>query len=288
MDIRHLETFLKAAELENFTKAAEILGCAQSGVTAQMKQLEAELGVKLFERMGKGILLTPEGEKLIPYAKKIQSLSREILGLYREHGQIRIGVTESIATYVFGDILREFASENAGADVTLYMVDGKDCARLLSTGEIDIAVILDTPVKSKDIHVLKKRKENIFLLSSSTHDLAGKNQIGREDFLTYPVLLNTKDCPYRRVFEESLLSEGIRPRIALETNSIHVLKESCLQGLGLCLLPEFAVKKELIYHILERLNFKTNYPVYTQILVHQDKWISPVLKEFMDIAVRHI
>lgn len=288
MEIRHLETFLTAAKYQNFTKAAKELGCAQSNVTAQMKQLETELGINLFERMGKGILLTAEGEKLLPYAKKITSLSREALSLYKKHGQIKIGVTESVATYLFGDILREFAAENPSTDIMLNMVDGKDYAALLATGEIDAAFILDSPVNAKHIQVLGRRKENIFLLSSSTHDLAGKSHITPEDFLTYPILLNTKKCPYRRMFEETLLSEGIHPKIALETNSVHVLKESCLWGLGLCLLPEFAVKKELVYHILERLNYKTNYPVYTQILLHQDKWVSPALQKFIEIGARHL
>ncbi len=288
MDIRHLETFLMAAEYKNFTKAAKALGCAQSNVTAQMKQLESQLGVNLFERIGKGVFLTAEGEKLLPYAKKITSLSQEVSGLYKGSGQIKIGVTESVATYLLGDILREFTSLNPSIDIVLNMVDGKDYAGLLSTGEMDIAFVLDSPVKAGYIQIPHRRKENIFLLSSSTHDLAGKSHINPGDFLTYPILLNTKDCPYRKMFEETLSFEGIHPKIALETNSIHVIKESCLWGLGLCLLPEFTVKKELVYHILERLNFKTNYPMYTQILLHQDKWISPALQRLVNIGIKHL
>ena len=72
------------------------------------------------------------------------------------------------------------------------------------------------------------------------------------------------------------------------SSSSALIKESSLCGVGLGLLPEFAVQKELIYHMLEKVNYKIDYPVYTQVLIHPDKWRSPSLSRFLEIAERHL
>ena len=288
MNLRHLQTFCTLSKEKNFTKTAAVLGCAQSNVTTQIKLLESELGVLLFERIGKHISLTPEGERLLPYAKKMLSLSEEISSLYKHPGRLTIGITESIAAYLSGDILKEFLALYPDTEIFLKMLDGKDFCEMLCNGEIDLAIVLDLPVKQNFIQILHSKKEPVLLTAASTHELSGKTNLSPSDFETYGILLPLPDCPYRILLEQQLLSEGIRIKPVLETDSVSVIKESSLCGIGLGLLPEFAVKKELIYHMLEKINYKTDFPIYTQILVHKDKWISPDLEHFLEIAKRHL
>ena len=100
MNTTQLETFLKITETQNFTAAANLLGYAQSTVTMQIKQLEEELGCLLFERLGKKVVLTPEGRKLSAYAERMMQLEREIMLEVPEArepaGVIRLGVSESL------------------------------------------------------------------------------------------------------------------------------------------------------------------------------------------------
>lgn len=288
MNLKHLQTFLTLSEEKSFTKTAALLGCAQSGVTTQIQTLEDTLGVQLFERMGRTITLTAEGQQLLPYARKMLTLSSEIQTLYRSFGRLTIGVTESIATYLFGNILKEYTATHNDTEIFLKILNEQDYCQMLKEGEIDLAIVLDQPVKNKSIQVLQKRKEHILLFASSTHELSGKHHICADDFKTYATLLPPPSCPYRRMFEQKLFAEGIRPKIGLETDSASVIKESTLCGIGIGLLPEFAVKKELIYHMFEKINYKTDYPIYTQVLIHQDKWISPDLETFIEIAGRHL
>ena len=100
MTITQLSTFLKIVEQNSFSAAADSLGYAQSTVTTQIKQLEEELGCQLFDRLGKTIVLTPQGEKLIAYAEKMLQLEREIhLEISDEEeptGVLKIGVSESL------------------------------------------------------------------------------------------------------------------------------------------------------------------------------------------------
>lgn len=288
MNLKRLNTFFVLSECKSFTKTAEKLGCAQSGVTAQIGKLEEDLGVRLFNRIGKAVSLTAEGEQLIPYARRMLSLSAQMENLCRFPGRLTVGVTESIASYLFEDILKEYTALYPDVEIFLKILDREDYCRMLADGEIDSAIVLDLPVRQRHIKVLGRRRENITLFASPTHELSGKTHISPEAFLTHAVLLPPPDCPYRRLFEHKLFSEGIRPKIALETASLHVIKKSSLCGIGLGLLPEFAVKKELIYHIFEKINYKLDFPVCTQVLVHQDKWISPKLEAFLSVAQRHL
>lgn len=109
MNLKHLDTFQTLCRERSFTRTAAVLGMAQSGVTAHIKLLEEELGVRLFERMGKTVSLTQEGQILIPYARKMLALSEEIHRLYQHSGRLTIGVAESVANYLFGDILKEYS-----------------------------------------------------------------------------------------------------------------------------------------------------------------------------------
>ena len=288
MEIKHLKVFLSVCETGGFSKAAKILGMAQPNVTTTIKQLETELDVPLFNRIGKQISLTSQGELLLPYAKKICDCTNEIPNLFAGTGKLVIGISESIATYLFGNILREYLALHSEQEVYLQMIDGKNYMEMLRDGSLDAAFVFDTALHNKDLFLHFKKKENVFLLSSTTHELAGKHTITAKDFQTYPFLLNSHNCPYRRMFDEELKAMGVTPKIALETDSMQMLKESSLCGMGLVLLPEFAVKKELVYHLMEKINYRTNYPVYIQLLTHRQKTISPNLEAFLEIAIRHL
>ena len=288
MTLKHLNTFLTLTQEQSFTKAAARLHCAQSGVTTHIRQLESELGVRLFERIGKHISLTPEGESLIPYAKKMLSLSDEMKTLYQKPGRLTIGVTESVASYLLGNIVKEYTTLCPDTEIFFQMTDHRDYCQMLCDGELDLAIVLDTPITRAPIRVLHKHRESILLAASSTHELSGGRHIQPEEMGTFPLLLPSPDCPYRILFEQTLTAWGIRPKIALSTDSIPIIKEMALCGTGLGLLPEFAVKKELIYHMLEKISLRTDFAVYTQLLLHPDKWISPQLKQFLEVAGRDL
>ena len=113
MEIRNIITFVRIAELQNFSKAAEQLGYSQSAVTMQIKQLEAELNTQLFERIGKRIKLTQAGSRLLPYALAVLDAVRQAEDITREPGnltgKLRIGTAESLLISVLPPIIIEFS-----------------------------------------------------------------------------------------------------------------------------------------------------------------------------------
>lgn len=112
MEIRNLITFLRVAELQNFTRAAQELGYSQSNVSAQIKQLEQELDRRLFDRIGKNVFLTSYGEAMIPYAKQVVSTVLQMETFMKSEaaleGTVRVGITDSLSELRLDDALLSF------------------------------------------------------------------------------------------------------------------------------------------------------------------------------------
>lgn len=284
MNLKHLSTFLVLSKIKNFTKTAEYLHYAQSNVTTQIKQLEEELNVKLFERIGKNVILTAEGEKLIPYAGKMLALSSEIKDIYTtplNQKRIVIGASESLSIYKLPNILKEYRKKYPDVEIFLKLLDTSNVIPLLTDNTIDIAFILEAPINEDSTITAFIKDEPICVLATKEHRIAEKADVTIYDFKDIPIILTNKDCCFRKCFENSLINASIAPKIILETSSIQVIKENALSGLGLCLLPEFTVKKELDSNSIKRISYATNYNISAQLIYHKDKWASPQLLDFI-------
>ena len=112
MEIRNLYTFLQVASLQNFTKASQILGYSQSNVSSQIQQLEEDVGVKLFDRIGRGVILTQYGQQLVPYAEQIILLASKMdsmLWMPEDMiGILRLGMIESVFDICFEQLILRY------------------------------------------------------------------------------------------------------------------------------------------------------------------------------------
>lgn len=290
MDLKHLQTFLALCEFQNFTRTAEYLHYAQSNVTAQIQQLEKELNVRLFERLGKKVTLTSSGRELVPYAKRMLHLSEDIKTKFSEDdiGRIIVGASESICIYKLPAVIKEFQTTHPAAELYLRVLDTSDYIPLLADNTIDIAITLDLPVNNPNIMSAVQTDEVISFFSSPDHILSEKQNISIHDIAEHRLILTGKDCCYRKMFEKELTEAALISKIALETSSLQVIKQAVLSGLGICLLPEMAVQMELKSKELAKINYQTDYHIVSQVLYHKDKWISPNLSDFIELSKRLI
>jgi len=169
MELKRLHTFLTLCEIKNFTKTAEYLHYAQSNVTNQIQQLEKELGVKLFERIGKNIALTPEGEELTLYAKQMINLSDDLKRKFadkNDYGRIIIGASESICIYRLPEIIRAYQMDHPNTELYLNVIDTTDFISLLTNNAIDIAFTLDVPIYNLSFSTALQIDETILLFLS--------------------------------------------------------------------------------------------------------------------------
>ncbi|MCC0640594.1 MULTISPECIES: LysR family transcriptional regulator [unclassified Clostridioides] len=287
MELKHLNTFLTLSKIKNFTRTAEHLNYAQSNITAHIQQLEKELDVHLFERIGKSVELTREGEKLVPYAEKMLLLSSDIKKMYKEkdnYGRIVIGASESICIFKLPEIIKVYKEKYPDVDLFIKTLDSSDFVPLLADNTIDIAFILDLPINDKSTISVLKNEEPICILSVPETKLALKEKVYIQDFKNVPFILTVKSCCYRSLFEKELSESSIVPKIVLETGSIQVIKQTVLSGLGLCLLPELAVEKELKKHELVKIPYTTDYNIFSQLIYHKDKWLSKNFCDFISIV----
>ncbi|MBR3542376.1 MAG: LysR family transcriptional regulator [Treponema sp.] len=293
MNIFQLETFLKIAETKNFTTAGNILGYAQSTVTAQIKGLEDELGCLLFERLGKSIVLTPEGQKLCGYAQKMLQLKREIFlevpPSKEPCGTIKLGVSESMCYDLLPKILLKYRKKYPKVDIQISFINHDTFPQALKNGALDLAWTLNPLVQEEGLLILQKKREGLAFFASPKHPLTQKKSICEADLKDVPLLLTGHNCNFRHMLLEDLKRAGITPRVALETSSKEVLKQFAINQLGVAFMPEMAAHAEVKARKLKRLPWKgADFEIYSQLIVCKDKRIGAPIEAFEKMMVEEV
>ena len=277
MELREIRTFLQIAQKQSFSKAAEALGYSQAAVTVQIKQLEEELGIHLFDRLGKKTVLTHHGEIFYRYAvtilgtvadaKKAVSASTEL------SGDLTIGTIESICESIFPDLLKKFHQLYPNVSVSI------------NKNSIDLVYLLDQPIDDKRFIKVLEAPENISFVSSSVHTLAKNDSTDLASVISHPFLLTEKNASYRFVLDRYLASLGKEIKPFLEIGNTEFIINMLKQNAGISFLPEFAVRHEVESGILSILPVKDfHMELYRQVLYHKDKWHTGEMDAFIELA----
>jgi DNA-binding transcriptional LysR family regulator len=291
MDFRQLQTFLTVRDTMNFTKAAQQLGYAQSSITAQIQQLETELNARLFERIGKSITLTDAGNRLVPYALEILRLFGTLKTAVPEvgapSGTLTIGTAESLSISRLPPILKEYRRLYPGVELSLKLLCCGDFLPSLSRGDIDAAFSIGVKLAAEQIREIAVLPEPILVLAPPDHPLTRKAHVTEGDFENEALLLTGPGCYYGGAFLERMAGHQVPVKVALQTDSVQVIKQAAMSGLGLCVLPAVAVREEVSAGKLIPLRFDTaDYGIVSQLFIHKDKWLSPALQAFLELAAR--
>lgn len=284
MELKQIRTFYILAQELNFTRAAEKLGYTQANVTIQIKTLEEELRTPLFNRMGRRISLTEEGEKLLLLAARMLELEDFMahIGDSRiDEGHIRIGVCDSLCVTRLPQIISGYKGKYPKVDITLNILKCSEFYALLRKNEIDLAFTIGYLRKEENICYMAERPEKICVLAGPDHPLCNRKNLSVKDFAGVPLILAEQAAYYRQNFEKELIRENITPHIMVETESIQAIKKLTGQGLGVCVLPEIAALDEIGNGSLRVLDFACDYGIYSHIIWHKSKQFSPCQKEFL-------
>ncbi|PAE07271.1 hypothetical protein CHI12_12390 [Terribacillus saccharophilus] len=295
LQINYLKTFAVAAETLNFTKTAQLLDYAQSSVTAQIKALEKEYGVDLFQRLGKRIYLTEAGMKMQSYAKRMLALHEEMRQEFEEEqeekGTILIGACESQCIYRLPELLRFIRNQYPQVQVILKPVpSSKTSEKMLQEGELDLAFIMERDDQHNGLlEAVSLFQEKIVLISSPSHSLAVHPSNSLAEVMQHPLILTEKGCAYRTELEQALQNQSLHPENIIEFGSIEAIKQCVMAGLGLSYLPLMTVEKELqtgelsAVHLDEPITQPT-----TKLLWHKNKRLSKVMHDVIDFAIKQI
>ncbi|WP_342043592.1 LysR family transcriptional regulator [Bacillus sp. OTU2372] len=292
MEIRHFVTFKKVIEFGSFTQAAEHLGYTQSTVTSHIQALEKQIGAPLFERMGRKIMLTDVGKKMMPYTQEILDTYSKIESIASEEkdvrGELKIAAPESLTVYRLEPILREYRNKFPHVSINLSNATCGDNKKALFNGSADIAFVMMPQLQGSDIIVHSLLDESMVLVGSpdcsmNVLDISYENQKINECLIT-----NEKECSYRRIFEEYLRERGIDPSHTMELWSIEAIKRCVMSGLGISYLPLMTVEDEIQEGRLKIIPCDGDFKqIYSQVAYHKNKWISPALSAFINITLKH-
>ena len=286
MEIRQLITFAKITEMKSFLKAAEELGYAQSTITIQIQLLEKELGIKLFERIGRNMELTSKGLVFLEYAKKIINLTNEAKEAVVDNdvpkGILKIGVVESLCTIKLPEVLKNYHVKYPEVEVIISVGTCSALRNMLKNNEVDLIFILGELIEEADLISCMRNKENMAVLASPINKFKDKKNITLMDLINESLILTEKGCSYRGVFEMEFRKENLQPHITLEIGSIETIKTFVMNNLGITFLPTMTAEKELLEGKLIKLDLiNYDFNVITQILYHKNKWLTAAMKSFI-------
>jgi DNA-binding transcriptional LysR family regulator len=251
MENFRLKVFRTVASHLNFSRAAEELLLTQPAVTQQIKALEDEYGVPLFDRSGGRITLTPSGQALLPYAMKLKEISEEaqtaVAGASGKHGgQLSLGASQTIGQYVLPTLVAGFLRENPRALVSARSGNTDAILEALVDHKIQLALI-EGPALRKDIHVEPFMEDHMVLVVSASHEWAD-HEVDLASFKEAPLLMREFGSGSRRVVEKALVQAGLSKKdlkVRMELDSTEGLLSAVEAGLGVTFVSHWAVRNQL-------------------------------------------
>lgn len=289
MELRQLNTFCMVASTLNFSRAAEVLNYVPSNVTMQIKALEDEVGVRLFDRLGKQLVLTTEGKRFLTHIQGVLNKLDEARSAVHDNenltGTLTISANEVICAYRLPAVFQRFRSQHPGVRLIFRSVPNQQLKQTLFEGTADVVFMLDEPIRSGGLAVEPLLEETFRLFAAPDHPLVKRTVLQLGDFNGEVFLTNEKGCPYRTMFDRSFEKEGIDGITYLEFQSAEAIKQCAISGIGIAFLPEITVEAEVERGELVALPWQIpDLQVFTQMLWHKDKWLSPIMLSFIEAA----
>ena len=288
MEFRNILTFVRLAEVRNFSKTAQQLGYSQSAVTAQIQQLERELDAQLFERIGRQVKLTQAGQRFLPRALDILNAVHRAESVAQEpeqvSGSLRIGTCESYVISVLPPILTQFIRRFPQVEVRMITGDAQDLFDLLRQNDADLLFFLDQKIYSPDWIKLLERPERVHFVASAQCPLAGRKNIPIPQLLAQPLFLTEQGVSYRYAMEQALAAQGFELHPVLEVGNTDVITRFLLDNEGISFLPEYVVREHLRNGRLVILDTQCpDIPMWSQLVYHRNKFVSPQMRVFLQL-----
>lgn len=245
MELRHLRYFEAVARYSHVTRAAAELHIAQPALSKQISQLEQELGVALFDRVGRNVRLTEAGEALLPHARAVMAQVEagraemaERIGLRR--GRATIGTPPTVGTKLLPPVLAAFNRQYPGIELRLHEAGVQTLLDLLETGLTDVAVVT-LPVEDEQLTVMPLFTEEMVVAVWREHHLAGQEQVEIRQLQHEPWVLSPQNYELREATLSACLAAGFAPRVVLDGGETDILLRFVAAGIGVALVPRLAM-----------------------------------------------
>ncbi|GLU50243.1 LysR family transcriptional regulator [Nocardiopsis ansamitocini] len=241
MELRQLEYFVAVAEEAGFTRAAERVHISQSGVSAQIRQLERELGAPLIDRSGRTATLTVAGRAALEHARAalaaadaVRQAVEEVSALIR--GRLVVGMVIGCTVTPLFDALAAFHLAYPGVEIVLVEDDSDRLVESVRSGAVDLALIGTAAEPPPGLDALAIISEPLVAVVPPGHPLARRPSVGLADICAYPIMCLPTGTGIRTVFDLTCAAQGLKPAVALQAGSPDAVAALAVRGLGVAVL----------------------------------------------------
>ena len=290
MDLKNLKTFIQVVELGNFTRAGEKLGYAQPTISFQIRQLEEELGVQLFDRINHTITLTSQGKEVLNYAyeicQKINDLEEHMRNDFEIKGTVRVGMSDSMCSWLMEGQFANLRKQFPGIRLKITTTSTEGILQLLDKNEVDLAYTLDRHVYHKDYIIAGEERIDMHFVTSSTDPIANQKSFSIFDIVKLPCILTEPGMSYRKLLEQYLAKKSLQIDPILEIGNTDLICRLVERGIGIAFLPDYATEKAVNEKRLVRLPIEEfSIEIWKQLLYHRNKSLTPPIKTVMSFFI---
>ncbi|QEX19096.1 transcriptional regulator CynR [Hypericibacter terrae] len=287
--LSHLRYFYAVAQTRSIRKAAESLHVAQSAVSRQIKNLEEELGVSLFDRHPRGVRLTDAGQILAKYAQqtmlnldRIRSEIDDLRALRR--GTIKICTVEAGIIDILPQVIRDFRLRYPSVSVTVLVRGSQGVVDTILNDDADLGLAFNAPYHP-DIELVATQPQRLYAAVGPHHPIAGKKQVRLAELKGYPIALPDSSFGIRQLVDQIQRSSQIRIEPVLTTDSIQMLVSFARLDLGVAFLPFFAIKGEIAGGRVAGVPLADPPArnVNAEIVVHKGRQLPIPAEEFLEV-----
>ncbi|MFJ5761119.1 LysR family transcriptional regulator [Neobacillus sp. NPDC093182] len=290
MELRQLEYFMALCEELHFTKTAEKLRIGQPTLSYQMKALEDELGVRLFDRLGKKIAITEAGEILLEHCKKVfenlKFATQQIEELQKvKRGKIVIGALSGDLSLIASKVLLEFHAEYPHVQIQFFSID--DPVEKIKQNEIDLALTI-MPRPDDSFIQIPLYEDEFYLVVRSDHAWSAREEIEFREIENIPLILNPIGHCFRKLFADACLSAGIVIQPIIESSDSKAILELVEEGIGATIISSTLFSLENTGRLKAIKITNRAFIKEVSIVHHKQKYIGTAAKGFIEILMNFI
>lgn len=234
MEIRNLESFIQVAELGSFTKAAESLGYTQSSVSTQIRQLEKELGIPLFERINHRVRLTEKGKEILNLTHELfrtaEAIKKTADNPLTLSGHIRIATAPSLCHWLFQNNFEQFHRHFPDISLEVISTSTEEMFRLLSQNEIDLVYTLDHHIYDRNYVIAYEAPVSCHFFCSSAHPLASRESVPVKQLIHESFILTERNTSYQKLLDQHLTSLSLEITPFLELSDTSLITQMLQKG----------------------------------------------------------
>ncbi len=293
MKTQYLVTFKTILETGSFQKAADKLGYTQSTITFQIKQLEEELSLKLFEKIGRRMELTQAGKDIMPYVDMILQGTEQIRNYGKKlseiSGSLKLAIPDSILIYNMQPFLQEFAHEAPNVQLVINSIQSGEINRSIVDGIADIGINCEKENYPDTVIHKKLGKYKAVLVASPFADKSLLDFVTPHQHKPFSLICNEPDGYYQLDMDKYLARKDIIMNPHMKVQSIEAVKKCVMNNLGIAVVPTYSIGEELkngsLMPIKTELDDKTYYSFY---IYHKNKWLSPQMKLALKLLKKYL